>query len=44
MVADILLVRFNDDGTRILDVIICESKLSTGTDYTKRQKQGWRLR
>ncbi|NBB31991.1 hypothetical protein, partial [Cellulophaga sp. BC115SP] len=43
MIADILLVKFNDDGTRILDVIICESKLSAGTDYTKRQKQGWRL-
>ena len=42
MIADILLVKFNTLG-QIDDVIICESKLSAGTDYTKRQKQGWRL-
>ncbi len=43
MIADILLVKFKADNTTIDDVIICESKLSAGTDYTKRQKQGWRL-
>lgn len=43
MIADILLVKYKADNTTIDDVIICESKLSAGTDYTKRQKQGWRL-
>jgi hypothetical protein len=43
MVADILLVKYKADNSTIDDVIICESKLSGSTDYTKRQKQGWRL-
>jgi hypothetical protein len=43
MIADILLVKYSSDGTRITDVIIGESKLGSLTDYTIRQKQGWKI-
>ena len=40
MKADIVFVKRTPDG--IEDVIIIENKLSAGTDYTVRQKEGWK--
>lgn len=40
MRADAVLVKFDKDNL-IEDVIILESKISGGTDFTVRQKQGW---
>ena len=42
MKADIMLVKRSTDGSNTVeDVILIENKLSAGTDYTVRQKEGW---
>jgi hypothetical protein len=40
MVADIVLVKY--EGDLVTEVIIIENKLGPLTDYTIRQKQGWK--
>jgi len=42
MKADIVLVKRNEVTNAIDDVIIIENKLSQATDYTPRQKEGWK--
>ena len=42
MKADIVLVKRSEATNEINDVIILENKLSQGTDYTPRQKEGWK--
>jgi hypothetical protein len=41
MKADVVLVKKSADGLSIEDVIIIENKLSKGTDFTLRQKEGF---
>lgn len=42
MKADIVLVNRNKITNQIDDVVIIENKLSEFTDYTVRQKEGWK--
>lgn len=42
MKADIVLVKRNEATNAIADIIIIENKLSSGTSYTPRQKEGWK--
>ena len=41
MKADIVLLKLSESGDDILDVIIIENKLSEGTAFTARQKEGF---
>jgi hypothetical protein len=41
MKADILLIKRNAAGTGVTDAIIIKNKLSTGTQLTTRQKEGF---
>jgi hypothetical protein len=42
MKADVVLVKKSADGLEIEDVIIIENKLSKTTDFTDRQKEGFK--
>lgn len=42
MIGDIILIKRNAITKNIEDVILIENKLSSGTDYTVRQKEGWK--